>query len=96
MLRLFDNRFSARLTYFKGENPANPVNRVNSVVVDHERIISAFRTSINPATGQPYLTRAESNDISSPPTRAATAGFACRSRLFLLFRYVDTSASLKR
>jgi hypothetical protein len=62
MLRLFDNRLSARLTYFKGENPGNPVNRVNSVVVDHDRIISAFMTSINPATGQPYLTRAEADD----------------------------------
>jgi hypothetical protein len=62
MLRLFDNRLAARLTYFKGENPGNPVNRVNSVVVDHDRIISAFQTSINPATGQPYLTQAEANE----------------------------------
>lgn len=62
MLRLLDNRFAARLTYFKGENPGNPVNRVNSVVVDHDRIISAFMTSINPATGRPYLTQAEANE----------------------------------
>ncbi len=62
MLRLFDNRLSARLTYFKGENPGNPVNRVNSVVVDHDRIISAFMTSTNPATGRPYLTPAEANE----------------------------------
>jgi hypothetical protein len=62
MLRLFDNRLSARLTYFKGENPGNPVNRVNSVVVDHDRIINAFMTSTNPATGRPYLTQAEAND----------------------------------
>lgn len=62
MLRLFDNRLSTRLTYFKGENPGNPVNRVNSVVVDHDRIINAFMTSTNPATGQPYLTRAEADE----------------------------------
>ncbi|MES2697843.1 MAG: hypothetical protein V4773_30555, partial [Verrucomicrobiota bacterium] len=62
MLRLLDNRFAARLTYFKGENPGNPVNRVNSIVVDHDRIISAQMTSINPATGQTYITQAEAND----------------------------------
>ena len=62
MLRLFDNRLSTRLTYFKGENPGNPVNRVNSVVVDHDRIINAFMTTVNPATGQPYLTRAEADE----------------------------------
>lgn len=62
MLRLLNNRFNARLTYFKGENPGNPVNRVNSVVVDHDRIISAQLTSTNPATGRPYLTQAEAND----------------------------------
>ena len=62
MLRLLDNRFNARLTYFKGENPGNPVNRVNSVVVDHDRIISAFMTSTNPATGRPYLTQAEASE----------------------------------
>jgi hypothetical protein len=38
------------------------VNRVNSVVVDHDRIINAFMTSINPATGQPYITRAEADE----------------------------------
>ncbi len=59
MIRLLDNRFNARLTYFKGENPGNPVNRVNSVVVDHDRIISALMTTNNPATGRPYLTQAE-------------------------------------
>ena len=62
MLRLFDNRLSARLTYFKGENPGNPVNRVNSVVVDHDRIINAFMTTVNPSTGQPYMTQAEANE----------------------------------
>ncbi len=62
MLRLLDNRLSARLTYFKGENPGNPVNRVNSVVVDHDRIISALMTSINPSTGRTYLTRAEADE----------------------------------
>jgi len=62
MLRFFDNRFNARLTYFKGENPGNPVNRVNSVVVDHDRIISALLTSNNPATGRPYLTEAEAQE----------------------------------
>lgn len=62
MLRLLDNRFNARLTYFKGENPRNPVNRVNSVVVDHDRIISAFASTVNPATGVPYLTQAEANE----------------------------------
>lgn len=62
MIRLFDNRFNARLTYFKGENPGNPVNRVNSVVVDHDRIISAQMTSINPATGRTYITQAEANE----------------------------------
>ncbi len=62
MLRLLDNRLSARLTYFKGENPGNPVNRVNSVVVDHDRIISAHMSSINPATGRTYLTPAEANE----------------------------------
>jgi len=61
MLRLLDNRLSARLTYFKGENPGNPVNRVNSIVVDHDRILSAFATSNNPATGRPYLTQADAN-----------------------------------
>jgi hypothetical protein len=59
MLRLLNNRFNARLTYFKGENPGNPVNRVNSVVVDHDRIVSALATSTNPATGRPYITQAE-------------------------------------
>jgi outer membrane receptor protein involved in Fe transport len=59
MIRLLDNRFNARLTYFKGENPGNPVNRVNSVVVDHDRIVSALMTTNNPATGRPYLTQAE-------------------------------------
>jgi len=62
MLRLLDNRFNARLTYFKGENPGNPVNRVNSVVVDHDRIISAQMTSINPATGRTYITPAEAQE----------------------------------
>lgn len=62
MLRLLDNRFNARLTYFKGENPGNPVNRLSAVVVDHDRIISAQMTSINPATGLPYITMAEAND----------------------------------
>jgi hypothetical protein len=62
MVRLLDNRFNARLTYFKGENPGNPVNRVNSVVVDHDRIISAQMTSINPATGRPYITTTEANE----------------------------------
>ena len=59
MIRLLDNRFNARLTYFKGENPGNPVNRVNSVVVDHDRILSALMTTNNPATGRPYMTQAE-------------------------------------
>lgn len=62
MLRLLDNKVSARFTYFKGENPGNPVNRVNSVVVDHDRIVSALMTSINPATGRPYITQADAND----------------------------------
>ncbi len=62
MVRLFDNRFNARLTYFKGENPGNPVNRVSSVVVDHDRIVSAQMTSINPATGRTYITQAEANE----------------------------------
>lgn len=62
MLRLLDNRFNARLTYFKGENPGNPVNRVNSVVVDHDRIVSAFMTSTNPATGRPYITQQQANE----------------------------------
>ena len=62
MLRLLDNRFNARLTTFKGENPGNPVNRVNSVVVDHDRIVSALMTSINPATGRTYFTPAEANE----------------------------------
>jgi len=62
MVRLFDNRFNARLTYFKGENPGNPVNRVNSVVVDHDRIVSALMSSNNPATGRPYLTPAEAQE----------------------------------
>jgi hypothetical protein len=59
MLRLLDNKFSARLTYFKGENPGNPVNRVSSVVVDHDRIVSALATTNNPATGRPYTTQAD-------------------------------------
>ena len=62
MIRLFDNRFNARLTTFKGENPGNPVNRVSSVVVDHDRIISAQMSSINPATGRPYITQTEAAD----------------------------------
>lgn len=62
MLRLFDNRFNARLTYFKGENPGNPVNPGSSVVVDHDRIVSALMTSINPATGFPYMTQAEAQE----------------------------------
>jgi hypothetical protein len=62
MIRLFDNRFNARLTTFKGENPGNPVNRVSSVVVDHDRIISAQMTSLNPSTGRPYITPAEANE----------------------------------
>ncbi len=62
MIRLLDNRFNARLTYFKGENPGNPVNRGNSVVVDHDRILSAQMTSINPTTGRTYITPAEANE----------------------------------
>lgn len=62
MLRFLDNRFNARLTYFKGENPGNPVNRLSSVVVDHDRILSAQMTTINPTTGLPYITMAEAND----------------------------------
>lgn len=59
MLRLVDDKLAVRLTYFKGENPGNPVNRASSVVQDYDRIISAFMTSINPATGKTYITQAD-------------------------------------
>jgi len=59
MLRFMEDKLAIRLTYFKGENPGNPVNRASSVVQDYDRIVSAFMTSINPATGQPYITQAD-------------------------------------
>ena len=61
MLRLLDEKLAVRLTYFKGENPGNPVNRASSVAQDYDRIINAFATSINPATGRTYITQAEAD-----------------------------------
>ncbi len=61
MLRLVDDKLAVRLTYYKGENPGNPVNRASSVVQDYDRIISAFMTSINPATGRTYITQADAD-----------------------------------
>lgn len=75
MIRLLDNRFNARLTHFKGENPGNPVNRISSVVIDHDRIISALASSINPATGLPYITAADAQSkFVYLKSRGATVG----------------------
>jgi outer membrane receptor protein involved in Fe transport len=67
MIRLMENRFSARLTYFSGENPGNPVNRLNSVANYHDQILSALATSINPATGQTYLTAGRASELFVHP-----------------------------
>lgn len=63
MVRLLENRLSARLTYFVGENPGNPVNRLNSIANYHDHILSALANSINPATGQTYITAARASEL---------------------------------
>ena len=64
MIRLFGNRLSMRLTHYAGENPGNPVNRLNNIGIYHDQILSALATSLNPATGRPYITAASAAERS--------------------------------
>lgn len=59
ILSLLENKIVIRATYFDTEIIGDPTNRAVTVVRNHDAILSAFKSTINPATNQPYLSAAE-------------------------------------